>query len=116
MLEDGLCGLNGPRQNREDILEGEDISLYGIDWEGIEDEVLMTHHQQHNAIPFNNPFNTAPSTLSEVECTPPDCPLPAEGTLQLNHYLSQVADVNSRSMLARRAIWVGALHVCNQIS
>ena len=115
MLEDGPRGIHGPRQNREDGLDGEDITLYGIDWEVMEDEELMTHHHQHNPVLVNNPFSTAPSTLSEVECTPPDCPLPAEVIHQLDHYLSQL-DINSRSMLVRRTTWAEALHVCNQIS
>ena len=119
MLEDGPRGLNGTRQNRQedpDGLEGEDLSLYGIDWEDMEDEALAIHLHQHNPILLNNPFSTAPSTLSEVECSPPDCPLSAEGISQLNHYLSQVLDVGSHSMLVRRVIWVHALHTCNQIS
>ena len=76
MLEDGPRGLSGPRLNAEgdqDELEGEDISLYGIDWEVMEDEVLVMHHHQHNPVLLNNPFSTVPATLSEVECTPPDC-------------------------------------------
>ena len=115
MLEDGPRGLNGPRQNAQDGLEGDDVSLYGVDWEVIEDEVLMVHHHQHNPILLNNPFSTAPSTLSEVECTPPGCPLSVEGVLQLNHHLSQVVDGSSRSILARRTTWVWAFRICSQI-
>jgi hypothetical protein len=121
MLEDGPRGLNGPlSQNRgedPDRLEGEeDISAFGIDWEDMDDEALMEHHYHHNPIQPDNPFSAAPSTLSEVACTPPDCPLSAESIHQLNYHLSQVADVNSRSMLVRRTIWVEGLHVCGQIS
>ena len=120
MLEDGPRGLNGSRQNREGdqngLEEGGDVSLYGVDWEDMEDELLMTHHYQHNPILLSNPFSSAPSILSEVECTPPDCPLSAEGIHQLSYYLSQAVDVNSRSMLIRRLIWIEALVICNQIS
>lgn len=120
MLEDGPRGLNGSRQNREGdqdgLEEGGDVSLYGVDWEDMEDELLMTHHHQHNPILLSNPFSSAPSILSEVECTPPDCPLSAEGIHQLSYYLSQAVDVNSRSMLTRRLIWIEALVICNQIS
>jgi hypothetical protein len=115
VLDDGPRGLNGPRQNMEgdqDEFEGEDISLYGIDWE---DEVLVTHHHQYNPILLDNPFGTAPSTLSEVECTPPDCPLSAEGILQLDHYLPQVLDISSRNMVIRRSIWIEALRICSHI-
>ena len=119
MLEDGPRGLNGPHQNGEaDVQEEieEDLSLYGVDWEVMEDEALMTHYHQHNPIQLDNPFSTTPSILSEVECKPPDCPLSAEGVHQLHHYLLQVADVYSRSMLIRRTIWVEALRICSQIS
>jgi hypothetical protein len=120
MLEDGPRGLSGPRQNSEGgldgLAEGEDVTLYGIDWEEMEDDQLLAHHFQHNPIQHNNPFNTAPSALSEVECTPPGCPLSAESIHQLDNYLSQVVDVNSRSMLVRRTIWAQALYICSLIS
>ena len=48
MLKDGPRSIRGPHQNREDGLDGEDITLYGIDWEVMEDEELMMHHHQHN--------------------------------------------------------------------
>jgi hypothetical protein len=118
MFEDGPRGLNGPRRGREgnwDELEGEDLTLYGIDWEVMEDETFATHHYQQNPVPLVNPFSTAPPTLSEVECTPPDCPLSIEGVRQLDGYLSQVLDGNSRSMLVRRAIWVEALLICSSV-
>lgn len=121
MLEDGPRGMNGPRsQNGEgdqDRLEdGEDASTFGIDWEDMDNEELMEHYYHHNPIQLNNPFTAAPSTLSEVTCTPPNCPLPAESVRQLDHHLSQVVDVNSRSMLVRRTKWAEALHICSQIS
>jgi hypothetical protein len=119
MVEDGPRSIYGPRLNAEgdqDELEGEDVSLYGIDWEVMEDEALVMHHHQHNPILLNSPFSTAPAALSEVECTPPDCSLSAEGIRQLDHYLSQVLDINSRSMLTRRALWIEALHTCNHLS
>ena len=119
MLEDGPRGLNRSHQNREgdqDGLEAGNISLYGVDWEDMEDGLLMTHHHQHNPILLSNLFSSAPSILSEVECTPPDCPLLAEGIYQLSYYLSQVVDVNLRSMLICRPLWIEALVIRNQIS
>ena len=74
MLEDDPGGLNGSCQSREGdsdgLEEGGDISLYGVDWEDMEDELLMMHHHQHNPILLSNLFSSAPSILSEVECTP----------------------------------------------
>jgi hypothetical protein len=118
MVEDGPRGLNGPRQNiqgGQDELEGEETSLYGVDWEDMENDELMVHHRRYNPAPLYNPFGTAPPSLSEVECTPPNCPLSVEGIHQLNHYLPQVVDVNSRSVLVRRIVWAQALNICRQI-
>ena len=42
MLEDGPHGLNGSPQNGEEdqdgLEEGGDVSLYGVDWEDMEDK------------------------------------------------------------------------------
>lgn len=117
MYEDGPRGLNGPRQHREvDRLEEEDIESYGVDWEDMDDEELMAHHHQHNPLRLDNPLNIGPPVLSEVECTPPDCPLSAESTLQLYWRLSRAVDVNSRSMLIRRMMWIEALHIFNEVA
>lgn len=124
MFEDGPRGLNGPRQNGQDQGEpdelegGEDMSLYGVDWDIMDDEVLMEHHYQHNPIQGENgenPFSTTPATLSEVKCIPPDCPLPAESIIQLDHHITQFVDISSRSMLIRRTIWLEAIHACSEI-
>ena len=116
MLEDGPRGLNGPRHNGDEDQDGvEDITFYGVDWDDMDNEVLMGHHYEHNPIQLENAFSTAPATLSEVVCTPPDCPLLAESIAQLNYRLVQLANVDSRSMLVRRTIWREALHVCSQI-
>jgi len=117
MLEDGPRGLNGPHQNRgrDGLEDGEDTSLYGVDWEDMDNEEIMEHHYRHNPVQLDNPFSTAPSALSEVECTPPDCPLSAESVHQLDHYLTRIVDVASRSMLIRRTTWAEALHVCSQV-
>lgn len=118
MVEDGPRGLNGPRrdiQGAQDGLEGEDASLHGVDWEDMENDQLMAHHRRYNPTPLDNPFGTVPPSLSEVECTSPNCPLSAEGVRQLDYYLSQVVDINSRSVLVRRVVWAQALNICCQM-
>lgn len=120
MIEDGPRGLNGPRQNRgedlDEVGDGEDISLYGVDWEVMDNERLMEHHYQQNPIHLDNPFSSTPTTFSEVVCTPPDCPLSVESVAQLNAYLAQFVDLGSHDMVIRRTLWREALHICNQIS
>jgi hypothetical protein len=119
MLEDGPRGLGGPQSQGEEgdsdgLEDGEDVSMFGIDWDEMDNKALMEHHHRHNPIQLDNPFSASPSTLSEVVCTPPDCPLLAESVHQLDLYLSQVADINSHSMLVHRNIWIEALRVCSQ--
>jgi hypothetical protein len=119
MVEDGTRGLNGQYQNGghlDGLQEGDDVSQHGIDWEAMDNVELMTHYHQHNPTQLNNPFGAGPFTLSEVECTPPDCPISAQSVHQLDRHLFQTVDINSRSMLVRRAMWVEALHVCSQTS
>ena len=121
MFEDGPRGLNGPHQNGRDQdeqgeLEGEeDLSLYGVDREVMDNKALMEHHYQYNPTLGANPFSAAPNSLSEVKCTPPDCPLSAESVIQLDHHLGQLIDIGSRSMLIHRTIWLQAIHTCSQI-
>ena len=68
------------------------------------------HNTQHE-----NPFTTAPAVLSEVTCTPPDCPLLDESIHQLNIHLSQTVDLASHSMLVHRKAWVEALEICSNL-
>jgi len=86
MLEDGPHGLNGPHHNGDKDQDGvEDITFYGVDWDDMDNKVLMGHHYEYNPIQLENAFSTAPATLSEVVCTPPGCPLLAESIAQLNY-------------------------------
>ena len=118
MLEDGPRGLNNEQSQDGAVgLEGEDedLATFGIDWEEMDDEYLMEHHYEHNPPQFDNPFTSTPFTLSEVICTPPNCPFSAEGTHQLDLYLSQVVDLSSHSMLVRKAAWAQALQICTHL-
>ena len=120
MLEDGPRGLGGSSSQageaeQEGFEDGEDLTTFGIDWEDMDNEVLMEHHHRHNSLQADNPFSTTPSTLSEVICVPPDCPLSDEGIRQLDYYLSQNTNSNSHSILIRRNIWVEAIRICTQI-
>ena len=114
MLEDGPRGLNGG-QPQLGVDEVEDLTTHGIDWEVMDDERLMEHYFEHNPPQLDNPFATSPSTLSEVVCTPPDCPISAEAIHQLDLHLSQAVDLASHSMLVRRAVWIHAIHICTQL-
>lgn len=119
MLEDGPRGLSGPSSEGADLdglEDGEDVTTFGIDWEDMDNEALMEHHHQHNSFQADNSFSTPPSTLSEVICTPPNCPLSDEGIHQLDYYLTHALNSNSHSMLIRRNVWVEALRICTQIS
>ena len=121
LLEDGPHGVNDdgewPHNRTEDGEAGEeeDLAMYGIDWQAMDDEQLMEHHHEHNLPQHENPFMTAPAVLSEVTCTPPDCPLLDESVHQFNIHLSQTVDLASHSMLVRRKAWVEALEICSNL-
>ncbi|TFK79763.1 hypothetical protein K466DRAFT_505048 [Polyporus arcularius HHB13444] len=92
----------------------EDIVNYGVDWEVLQDPILMRHHREHNrdvggAPPANT---TVPSHLSEVTCDPPRCPLHVDVVSMLNQHLSHHFDLASRDMVLRRQLWRSALAFC----
>lgn len=115
MLEDGPRGVTNNEQWSHEAGEDEDLATYGIDWEAMEDEQLMEHHYGNNPPQVDNPFTATPSTLSEVTCIPPNCPLSDVCIHQLDFHLSQVVDLTSHSMLVRRVVWIEALHICTRL-
>lgn len=110
--------LNMREGEEEDV--GEDVAAYGVDWEEIDNEQIMENHYQcnppqHAPLQPNNPFANAPPTLSEVICTPPNCPLSDEQTNQLRLRLSLSVDLTSHNMLVRRTVWIEALRICTYL-
>ena len=117
MHVDGPRGIPLPAANRtEDVVD--DIEMYGVDWEAAEDPSLMNHLRDNNPQDWdsNNPFNVAPpASLSNVPCEPPNCPFTPFQVQILDTTLRQRVNIESRSMIVRRAVWQVALEVCNEI-
>lgn len=104
----------------------DDLVNYGVDWEAMNNPVLMRHHHEHNAhvVEVGRLGDaavdahaapapaSAPTHLSEVTCDPPRCPLPFEVVAMLNRHLSYHFDLSTRNMVIRRELWRSALTFC----
>ncbi|KAI0710333.1 hypothetical protein C8T65DRAFT_708324 [Cerioporus squamosus] len=110
IAEHGARGLSHviPPPPEEPI---DDLVNYGVDWDALQDPVLMRHHRHHN--PQEDAVaEAAPSRLSEVTCDPPRCPLAIDVVAMLNQHLSYHFDLSSRDMVLRRELWRSALAFC----
>jgi hypothetical protein len=114
MLNHGPHGLeyltSVPEENIGDIMS------YGIDWVAQDDPVLMGHLLGHNPQDWeeDNPFQSAslPSTMSEVVCEAPNCPLTQTQCALLAHLLDGCMDRTSQNMQVRKLVWIKALVTC----
>ena len=117
MLQDGPRGIQQLLATPEE--EVADPASYGIDWEVADNPVLMQHLLHHNPQDWDDdsPFHVGPTTLSEVKCEPPNCPLSDEEVEHLRRELGAngQVDLRSRSMLHRRLVWIEALAVCHEL-
>jgi hypothetical protein len=93
---DGIHGLPPQDDNHEDY------NLYGVDWEGIE--------QQHDISSDEGRYNE-PNWVNNVVCDPPHCPLTDEREEALMYELSEIVDIHSKTMDERRVVWVIALEL-----
>jgi hypothetical protein len=96
----------------------DDPALYGIDWEVIDNPLLMNHLLEYNPQEWDdkNPFTAGPPNMSEVRCEPPNCPFTDNQVDYLDESLSLRVDVHSQSMQVRRLVWIEALSICTQIT
>ncbi len=111
MLENGPRGISHLwiEPPAEDNMP--DLEEYGVDWEALEDEVLMEHHLENDDfVPVG-----APAQMSEVFVEPFNCPLNGEQVRQLNERMMVKFDLNSKDMLVRRRMWVVALDICRSL-
>lgn len=119
MLQDGARGVhlaNLP-EPVDEPLAPEELDHYGVDWDALNDQNIMNHHRQHNPQEYpsaQNAFNRPPS-LSDVPCEAPDCPFTVEQLTALNTHLFLHCDLQSRSMVVRRQIWITALEYCDTL-
>ncbi|KAJ3001057.1 hypothetical protein NUW54_g6678 [Trametes sanguinea] len=116
MVRHGPRGIEHIVNAADDVLEADDVTSYGIDWDVNDDPVLMAHHQTHNgaATEVDQGFGVTlgPAELSEVTCDPPRCPLTAREVILLDTHLAHHFDCSMRGMEGRRILWLAALEFC----
>ena len=121
MIRHGPRGIEHLIEPADEDLEDREVAGYGIDWDVVDDPVLMAHHAAHEPMPTDSEtegrmfgFATGPQQLSEVTCDPPLCPLTTEQVCLLNAHLTlHCGSLDTSSpMEARRTIWVVALQFC----
>ncbi|KAH9934372.1 uncharacterized protein B0H18DRAFT_1082878 [Fomitopsis serialis] len=128
MVENGARGIGTAsgdvhiqRMPAEDAaINSDDLQSYGVDWEALEDPMLMAHHLDNNPDEWesSNPFSAGshrPSELSVVDCDAPNCPFSEVEIASLDAELALRVDSTSREMSVRRLLWVEALRICQRL-
>ncbi len=97
--------------------EVEDIEVFGIDWDVVDDATYMEHLQQHNQDVWDpsNPFSDAPPKTSHVPVDPPECPFNQESMDILAAALAERVDLTSRQMDVHRLVWLEAINLCDYL-
>jgi hypothetical protein len=127
-LEDGPRGVEPIAEEARDEDIGEP-SMYGIDWEVIENPQLLAHLLEHNPQdwedenPFGNPTpadanpfsNARPAELSDVPVEDPNCPFTADELVILERALASETDRTSSNLTVRKHVWMVALLYCRQL-
>jgi hypothetical protein len=95
----------------------EDLAVYGVDWEILNDQQIRTHHDEANGtnpavddVIFDNPFQRAPEHFPHVEVEEPWCPLSAAEV----DYLDAQLNWDEGNAISYRLRWVIALDICTQ--
>ncbi|KAJ6466472.1 hypothetical protein C8R45DRAFT_839549 [Mycena sanguinolenta] len=114
MIQDGPRGLERLIDPPEEAVE--DPSMYGVDWEVIDNPTLMRHHLLQNPQEWEdrNPFAPGIQDLSDVPCEPPQSVLSAQQIRYLDETLAMAVDTTSRSMHVRKLVWIEAFRICNE--
>jgi hypothetical protein len=117
MLQHGVRGFEPHTFHApEDILEGDSLEEYGIDWDAIDSSQICSHHNTSNQLDnlANNPFIAyRPDMLNEVNMDEPNCPLSPAQLEQLHAYLWQFPDDGQN--VTCRSLWEHALAKCIQL-
>ena len=110
----------GPRGIEDEHIAEEDLAGYGVDWDDMENEDILNHHDEANpddaismddfAIP-----HTAPTNLSQVDVPAVPSPLTSDQEQLLYHSLAAAHLWEGRSMESYRLRWIEAFHVCRHM-
>ncbi|KAI5116773.1 hypothetical protein M0805_009887 [Coniferiporia weirii] len=117
MVQEGPRGLNSVVNIEPASGDEEAISHFGVDWEVLNDDAMMTHmlnNSNEDEGRFDNPFSTSstPARLSKVVCDAPNFLFSLDQVEHLIETLSSMVDLADRSMLTRRLVWQRALQIC----
>ncbi|KAH9833490.1 uncharacterized protein C8Q71DRAFT_795253 [Rhodofomes roseus] len=125
MIENGPRGISNHQELRVQRREAlpdtvDDPQAYGIDWDVLDDPMLMAHHLANNPDEWEaaNPFSpgyTRPSELSVVECEAPNCPFTPAEVAAFDAELALRVNRTTRDMGICRLVWVEALRICQQM-
>lgn len=119
MLERGPRGLHSVASHNPTPVEPteDELASYGVDWEEHQRADVMDHLLQRDPQEWedDNPFQlvSTPSTLNEVICEAPNCPLSAEQVHLLDAQLDELFDMSTSDMAMRRTIWQRSLSICS---
>jgi len=110
MLVHGIRGDQLPNDS-EDRLDGDELEVYGVDWEGLMDDQL-THSQRQNN-PVGEEWSSwigrvgPPDTLNEISVDSPQQPLTDQQMISLDHVLQPWPEIPTDADIISR--WVMGL-------
>ena len=115
MFLQSACKCNAPgmreatEAHEEDI---EDLAKFGVDYDAVEDSVLIDHLQARDGNPFDD---HAPNHFNEVRCEAPEPPLTVDQLRVLDDTLRTDFDLATKNMEVWKLIWDRALRVCHAV-
>jgi hypothetical protein len=111
-ITDGVRGLRPPCD------EGpEDYTLYGVDWEAVDDPRLRAYRQENGGgDEETDTLSARPEWINAVACEPPNSPLTDVQFREFMEELTAAVDVSSNDTSVRRLIWANALELLRKYS
>ncbi|KAK7043060.1 hypothetical protein VNI00_008798 [Paramarasmius palmivorus] len=103
------CGFRGDALQSLPLDEDE-LEVFGIDWEGLYDDRLLTSLRQNYAQDGGNSWigrRGPPPELTEVLCDPPPCSLSETQVAELGRYLERLPRSSKREDVV--SLWTNAL-------
>jgi hypothetical protein len=115
-----LIGRYGPPlPDQPDPEPVDDPAFYGVDWEGLQDQDLLRHHNHYNSPismdPNSQPSTHRPSYLNLVEVPTFVCPFSEEEADMFEETLLQHPEFYSENPIDRALLWSIALNLMVQI-
>ncbi|KAK7015726.1 hypothetical protein R3P38DRAFT_3570284 [Favolaschia claudopus] len=119
MLVHGVRGTNLNAARDEEHMSDAELEVYGVDWEGFQDDVLLDSRQENNAVNEGSSswigrVGPPPAEqLNEVLVEPPTGPFSPEEMDDLAASLGHLADAVDDNEVAN--LWTEALILARQM-